>query len=431
MRRRRRRARLRRPRLQRRHRRSMPRRPRRLRRPVRRPSTSRCRRRARAELARSHRRSVRRLLPVRVRRLDGEERDPRGPRALGPVRRDRRAQQGRAQARCSRTTRRPARPIRSRKKLGDFYALVHGRGGDREGRASRAIKPLLDKIAKVKDAKSWLDRARPSSTRPASTWCGASARARLQGLDDERHAARQRRPRPARSRLLPEAEVQGQARRVHGARRQDARAREHAGRGRAADDVVAIETELAKVTKTARRAARLPARYNPTDAQGPRASRSSRSTGPAYFKALGFTPSAKIIVGTPKFFAAIDELRTKFKPAQWASYFTYHVLDGLAIDAAEGVRRRGVRARRRSLTGVEKQPERCKRCIDATTGALGELLGQQYADKYFPAAAKQTAIALVDAIVAVDARRPRLASTGCRTQTRQIARRQAREDRPA
>src|SRR3569623_1170545 len=83
-----------------------------------------------------------------------------------------------------------------------------------------------------------------------------------------------------------------------------------------------------------------------------------------YFKGLGITPSKKLVIGTPKFFSALDGLRTKLKPAQWSAYFTYHV-------------------------------------VAATSFARGELLGQQYAAKYFPPAAKQSASSVVDALVTV------------------------------
>ena len=83
---------------------------------------------------------------------------------------------------------------------------------------------------------------------------------------------------------------------------------------------------------------------------------------------------------------------------------------------------------RKVLTGVEKQEDRYKRCIDATTGALGELLGKQYADKYFPPTAKQTAITNFEAIIA--SLHDDLATLDWMSEaTRQLARRQAREDR--
>ncbi|HMG51872.1 MAG TPA: M13 family metallopeptidase [Kofleriaceae bacterium] len=162
-------------------------------------------------------------------------------------------------------------------------------------------------------------------------------------------------------------------------------------------DVVAIETELARLTKTAVERRDVPAAYNPTDAKA--LGRQVKSVDwAAYWKGLGTAPSAKIIVGTPRLFAALDKLRAKFKPAQWASYFTYHLVQDLAFamprqldDAAFELRK--------LVTGVEQQRERSKRCIERTSEALGELLGQAYVASYFPGSSKQSATRLVDALV--------------------------------
>jgi putative endopeptidase len=163
-------------------------------------------------------------------------------------------------------------------------------------------------------------------------------------------------------------------------------------------DVVAIETELARVTKTATEARDIPASYNPTDlkALGKEVKSVDWST---YFKKIDVVPSAKIILGTPKYFDAIDALRPKFKPAQWSHYFTYHLLAESALTLPKAFDDEQFELQK-ALTGVEKKEDRYKRCINATTGALGELLGKQYADKYFPPTAKQTAVANFDAIIA-------------------------------
>src|SRR5437660_3260647 len=98
----------------------------------------------------------------------------------------------------------------------------------------------------------------------------------------------------------------------------------------AAADVVAIETELAKVTKPALERRDPNGMYNPIDAKG--LAKLARSIDwKAYFAALEITPSAKIVVGTPKFFAALDGLRARFRPAQWANYFTFHLLEDSAF----------------------------------------------------------------------------------------------------
>ena len=165
----------------------------------------------------------------------------------------------------------------------------------------------------------------------------------------------------------------------------------------AAADVVAIEAALANLGKTAVERRDVQAMDNPSD---PRAlARQVASVDwPAYFRALGAPASKKLIVGTPRLFAGLDELRARFAPAAWASYFTAQLLDGLSYALPRAFADEAF-ALRRLLTGVERERERGKRCVELTAGALGELLGQQYVAAYFPGSARQAADQLVDALV--------------------------------
>ncbi|HEU4729319.1 MAG TPA: M13 family metallopeptidase [Kofleriaceae bacterium] len=164
----------------------------------------------------------------------------------------------------------------------------------------------------------------------------------------------------------------------------------------AAADVVAIETELAKLTKTAVEQRDVPAAYNPTDLA--QLGKQVKSVDwPRYFQGLGAPASKRIIVGTPRFFAGLDRLRARFAPGAWASYFTYHLIANVAHALPRAFDDEAFELKK-LVSGVEKQRERTKRCIDLTSDALGELLGRAYVAKYFPGNAKQNAIRLVDAI---------------------------------
>ncbi len=281
----------------------------------------------------------------------------------------------------------------SAKKLGDFFASCMDEAGiEKSGLTS--VQPLLDKAAKVKDAKSWFTAVTELHKAGIDVMWSVGAG------PDFKDSSKVITQLDSGGLGLPERDYYLDPKFKD---KLDAYTT-HVGKllalakapGNAAD-VVAIETELAKVTKTPTEERDVPAAYNPTDLKA-LAKQTSSVDWPAYFKALGFAPSAKLNVGTPKFFAAIDALRTQFKPAQWATYFTYHALDGLAETLPKAFDDEHFELLK-ALTGVEQRPERFKRCIDTTTGALGELLGKQYADKYFPPAAKQSATSLVDALV--------------------------------
>ena len=162
-------------------------------------------------------------------------------------------------------------------------------------------------------------------------------------------------------------------------------------------DVVAIETEIARLTRTAVEKRDVLGGYNPTDVKA--LGRQVKSVDwPAYWKGLGTAPSKKLIVGTPRMFAALDKLRARFKPAQWAGYFTYHLVQRMAFAMPRQLADAAFELDK-LVGGVEKQRERNRRCVEYTGDALAELLGASYVASYFPGSAKQSAIRLVDALV--------------------------------
>lgn len=286
------------------------------------------------------------------------------------------------------------------KKLGDYYAACMDEAAiERAGTAP--IRALLDRTTKVRNTKSWL--AAVAELHKLGIWVvwGEQAFADLKDsttnvtyLDSEGLGL------PDRDYYVkPELKDKVAAYKVHVGKLLALAGTPAAKAEAAAADVVAIETALATHTKTMTEKRDIPAAYNPTDARG--LAKQVRSVDwKAYWKAMGYQPSKKLVVASPKYFAQLDQLRARFKPAQWASYFTYHLVANLAFELPRGFDDE-VFELKKLLTGVEQQPDRSKRCIEATQGALGELLGQQYVAKHFPGSSKQTATTLVDAILGV------------------------------
>jgi putative endopeptidase len=284
------------------------------------------------------------------------------------------------------------------KKLGDFYASCMDEAAiEKAGIAP--VKPLLDRARKVKDARSWFAALTDLHKAGIPVVFGITSGPDLKnstqqvlqldtgglGLPDRDYY------------VQPEFKDKVDAYRAHvgkmlalaGVAKPDA----------AAADVVAVETELAKLTKTGVEKRDVPAAYNPVDLKG--LGKMTKSIDwKAYFKALAITPSKTIVVGTPKFFNSLDGLRTKLKASQWANYFTYHVLADTSFALPKAYDDEQFELTK-LVTGQPEKAVRSKRCVDATQDALGELLGQQYVAKYFPPTAKQQASLLVDAVFKV------------------------------
>jgi putative endopeptidase len=282
-------------------------------------------------------------------------------------------------------------------KLGDFYASCMDEAAI-EKAGTAGIQPLLAVIRKVKDAKSW--QAAVGKLHESGIWVVWMATAE----PDLKQSTKYVTTLDSAGLGLPDRDYYGKP--EHAA--VVASYKEHVGRmlalggvtgATAAADVVAIETALAAVTKTATEKRDPNAAYNPTDQKG--LGKQAKSVDwKTYWKSLGATPSARIIVGSPAYFAALDPIRKQFKPAQWTSYFTYHLLVAAALALPKAFDDEAF-ARDKIVTGIVEKPARFKRCIEATQVGVGELLGKAYVDAYFPATAKQNASTLVDTIVAV------------------------------
>ncbi|MCX5745108.1 MAG: M13 family metallopeptidase [Proteobacteria bacterium] len=284
----------------------------------------------------------------------------------------------------------------STKKIGDAFAACMDEGAI-EANAMKAMKAVLDTTRGVKDARTWTTALVELHKLGVFVVFDVSAAADLKdsttnvtyldagglGLPDRDYY------------VLPEFADKLAAYRAHVGKMLLL-----AGADKLkADDVVAIEVALAGVTKTGVERRDVNAAYNPTELKA--LGKQARSIDwTAYWKAVGYAPSKKLVVGTPRFFGALDGWRAKFTPAQWSAYFTAHALDAFASALPKAFDEEAF-ALAKVLTGVEQQQERGKRCVDATTGMLGELVGKRYADQHFPPAARQAAEQLVDTIIAV------------------------------
>jgi putative endopeptidase len=288
----------------------------------------------------------------------------------------------------------------SAQQLGDFYAACMDEAAiERSGLSP--VKPVLDRLARVKDPRSWL--AAVAELHRLGRWVVWSD----QVLPDFKDSTTNLTYLDAAGLGLPDRDYYVKpeladklaAYRAHVGRMLAAGGMPEPRAAAAAGEVIAIETELAKLTKTAVEQRDVQAAYNPTDAT--KLARTTRSIDwKAYWKAMGTTPSKKLVLGTPRFFAALDKLRAQFKYPQWASYFTYHFLAHGSLFLPRAIDDEAF-ALSRALTGVEQPQERAKRCVEATEHALGELLGKLYVARHFPPASKDTATGLVDELVKV------------------------------
>jgi len=155
----------------------------------------------------------------------------------------------------------------------------------------------------------------------------------------------------------------------------------------AAADVLALETTLAKASKTRVERRDPAALYNKIDRTGLVA---NAPTFPwvRYFAELGREDIQDVVVTHVPFVKAVDELLRTATPAQWKHYLQWTVLRSTATFLPKRFVDESF-AMSQALTGQTQIEDRWKRCVEATDGALGELLAQPWLAKMFGKASKE------------------------------------------
>lgn len=166
--------------------------------------------------------------------------------------------------------------------------------------------------------------------------------------------------------------------------------------GRAAADVLKIESQLAKASMT-RELRRNPENiYHRIEIEG--VSKLVPSFDfKAYFAGLGFPNIKNITVDSTEFFSSLEALRKRATAKMWRNYLTWHVLDSHASLLPKAFVDQNFKMAQH-LSGAKTLPPRWKRCVSATDHGLGEMLAQPYLEEMFTPAAKAGVDSMVKGI---------------------------------
>ncbi len=115
-----------------------------------------------------------------------------------------------------------------------------------------------------------------------------------------------------------------------------------------------------------------------------------------YFQEVGHTNINAVDVSAPKFFEAMSQDLKDTSIDSWKVYLRWHLLNSTAAYLSAPFVNENFNFNGRVLQGTTELLPRWKRCVSATDRQLGEALGQIYAEKYFPPAAKARALDMVN-----------------------------------
>ena len=108
----------------------------------------------------------------------------------------------------------------------------------------------------------------------------------------------------------------------------------------------------------------------------------------AYFKAAHLDGQPMIMAWHPNAIKGISALVASQPLDTWKDYLTFHAIERTAGLLPKALADESFNFNRKELFGARAQASRQLRAINATSNALGDVVGRMYADKYFPPKAK-------------------------------------------
>ena len=103
-----------------------------------------------------------------------------------------------------------------------------------------------------------------------------------------------------------------------------------------------------------------------------------------------------LIVRQPPFFEGLNALMSNFNAAAWQSWLMWNIISEAASYLSSAFVEENFDFFGRTLSGTPEMKERWRRGGSLVEGFLGEAIGELYVEKYFPPAAKQRMLQLVE-----------------------------------
>lgn len=119
----------------------------------------------------------------------------------------------------------------------------------------------------------------------------------------------------------------------------------------------------------------------------------------AYFKSAGLADQADFLVWQPSAVTGVSALVESESIDLWKDYLRFHLIEHYADVLPKAVRSEHFAFYGTTLSGAQSAPDRSKLAISATNGALGQAVGQLYAQRYFPPEAKARAQAMAGDLI--------------------------------
>ena len=164
---------------------------------------------------------------------------------------------------------------------------------------------------------------------------------------------------------------------------------------KAAQSIMAIETELAKVAMTREDSRDYSKLYNVTSVAQLKADYPNINWD-QYFKGLNIQTPEKVCVFQPKSIAKVNEMFKGLKEQTIREYLIFKYIDAASPYLSDAFADANFDMYSRAMSGKQVKMPRWKHSLDVPNTLLGEAVGQLYVEKYFPADSKKKMQQLVD-----------------------------------
>ena len=159
-------------------------------------------------------------------------------------------------------------------------------------------------------------------------------------------------------------------------------------------DVMEIETAIAKVSRSATELRDPEANYHKMSFDELKKTIAGIDWN-AYMKGLGIQAPAELNVEQVEPIQEVARLMNTLPLSKHVSYLEYNLLDAAASCLSDDFVAARFDFYGKVLSGRQVNQPRWKRAVNSVNGMLGELVGEMYVEKYFPAAAKERMVKLV------------------------------------
>ena len=159
-------------------------------------------------------------------------------------------------------------------------------------------------------------------------------------------------------------------------------------------DVMELETAIAKVSRSATELRDPEANYHKMSFDELKKTIAGIDWD-AYMKGLGIQAPAELNVEQVEPIQEVARLMNTLPLSKHVSYLEYNLLDAAASCLSDDFVAARFDFYGKVLSGRQVNQPRWKRAVNSVNGMLGELVGEMYVEKYFPAAAKERMVKLV------------------------------------